>query len=434
MLMEKIDGGRLFREWVSKYERRVRKITESPKPGMLKANKTLYVALLAYSQRELNAWEELGERMPVAYNGAYAGLRLWMAAGFHTYCMDEFSDTLPREEVPMYFEFARSKGFPDDICDRVQLMAGVGISRHIPPPSVVIGDYTDCSPANQANIWVGRYWGVPTFFLDVPFEQDIEAIEYVEKQLRDIIAFCEREIPGIKYDEEKLVQYQRYHIDATAAMKKTLELSRHVPCPMAGRDALRMVPRLLYNDPSYPEYHREVAAEIAERVEKGGGPIKEEKYRLYWLVSAPFYADPFTFLEKQGCAIPLYEEGAGASSEVHQIGDEKRFGRKLNPIQEEATIILTGHWAGPGERRVQEVLQRCAELNIEGLVHFKQPGCVTCNAMAYWLGDKVEKELGIPSLYIQGWCQDLEKHDEAEFEARLGEWLSLCLERKQFER
>jgi hypothetical protein len=74
---------------------------------------------------------------------------------------------------------------------------------------------------------------------------------------------------------------------------------------------------------------------------------------------------------------------------------------------------------------------RCRQVGIEGLVHFLQPGCVTCNSLARVLGDRVENELGIKNLYIEGWAQDLEKHNEADFEAKLEDWLKVSLAEKE---
>ena len=71
---------------------------------------------------------------------------------------------------------------------------------------------------------------------------------------------------------------------------------------------------------------------------------------------------------------------------------------------------------------------------IEGLVHFFQPGCLTCNNLARVLGDRVEREMGIKNLYIEGWAQDLEKHNETEFEAKLEDWLKVCLAEKESKR
>jgi benzoyl-CoA reductase/2-hydroxyglutaryl-CoA dehydratase subunit BcrC/BadD/HgdB len=436
MKNEDLEGGQLLREWFAKYDRRVKKISANPKPGMFKGNLLLYEMMRDYCERELEALES-GEFMPVVYTVGNAAHRLWLACGMHNYVLDAFGDFLTRDQVPDYFELVRKLGFPENTCDRVQTMAAMGICGHIPAPTIVVGELSDCDPGAQAALWAGRYWGVPTWSLDIPFEQSFEAIEYVEAQLREIIRYAEEKLPGVKYEEEKLLKMQAFHREADALEHQILLLSKHKPCIVGGRDALRMPPRLLYDDSRYPEYFRILHQEIEDRVARGESVVKDgdEKFRVFWMCSAPFYEDPFTFLEERGCAVPLYEEGMGVPDK-HIPGDEESavrfFGRKLeNPVQEEAGVILCNHWAGLGERRVQEVLKRCRQVGIEGLVHFLQPGCETCNNQARVLGERVENELGIKNFYIEGWAQDLEKHNEAEFEARLEDWLNICLAEKE---
>ncbi|HEX76826.1 MAG TPA: 2-hydroxyacyl-CoA dehydratase [Dehalococcoidia bacterium] len=436
MKNREVDGGKLFREWAQKYDRRVRKITENPRPGMFKGNILLYEMMRDYCRRELEAWES-GRPMPVVYTVGNAAHRLWMACGFHTYVLDCFSDYLTREQAPYYLQLVRNLGFPDNTCDRVQAMAAMGICGHLPPPSMVVGELSDCDPGAQAALWAGRYWRVPTTSLDIPFEQSFEAVEYVAEQLWEMVHLAEREFPGIKYDEARLRQMQAWYREAAALERQILLISKHKPCAVAGRNALRMPPRLLYADPRYPEYFRILYHELRNRLDRGESVVKDgdEKFRVFWMCSAPFYEDPFGFLEERGCAIPLYEEGPGVPDK-HVPGDEgsaiRFFGRKLeNPVQEEAGVILCNHWAATGERRVREVLLRCQQVGIEGLIHFLQPGCETCNNLARVLGDRVEKELGIKNLYIEGWAQDMEKHNEAEFEAKLDDWLKVCLAEKE---
>lgn len=143
-----------------------------------------------------------------------------------------------------------------------------------------------------------------------------------------------------------------------------------------------------------------------------------------WLVSAPFYWDVFSYLEHQGIANPLYEEGPGVPLRWH-LGDTQFYGRKLSPLEEEAAFMISGHWSGPAERRIQEILDRCRKAGIKGLVHFQQTGCATCIGCAQILAERVEKELGIPSLHIEGRCQDSEGFNEKDFAERLENFASM---------
>ncbi|HEX77551.1 MAG TPA: 2-hydroxyacyl-CoA dehydratase [Dehalococcoidia bacterium] len=427
----------IWREWTEKYARRIKKIRENPNPKLARSNIILYEMMYNQARRELDAWES-GSKVPVMYCNENSPVRLYMSLGFRTYHIEMFADRLTREQARRYFDLARGHGFPENACDRVQLTAGVGISGHLPPPSICATVPGDCDTMAQALLYVGRFWKVPTFAIDIPFEVNIEAVLYVKEQLEQIVDFCQQTFPDyIRYDEARLTELQKLYEETWKLESEIFELSATKPCPVSGRDALRMPPIQLYDDPMMVDYFRSFRDELKERAEQGKSVLKDgvERFRVYWMCSAPFYEDPFSFLEERGCAVPCYEEGPGAPSRyaVRDYEDaERRFGRALrHPLEEEAGVLVTCHWGNVAERRIQEVLRNSQRLGIEGIVHFMQPGCLPCNNMAKVLGERAEKELGIKNIYIEGWCQDMEKHDEAEFEAKLADWLNLCLAEKE---
>ncbi len=431
-----MDGGWFWRRLRRKYARRVERIASNPKKGMLQSNLLLYRAMLEYVDDELRAWEELGDDIPIWSPGAALGYRLGPAMGFHTYPLDSFTDLMTPEEARWSMEYARRRGFPSDICDRIQNVATLMVSGRLPRVSLVTLEFNDCSQGAQANLWAGREAGAVIYTFDVPFEQDLEAVRYVEEQLREMIEIAVKNIPGVKYDQDseaRLIKSQEIYREGMYWQRKIAELAAQKPCPISGRDALRMPPRQLCWKPEFVDYFRESYMELRERAERGDSPLSgPEKFRVLWTATAPFYCDPFGYLEERGCAVPIYEEGTACAT-YYVPGEGKHyFGQDLeSPLQEEAATLLWDHWAGTAERRIWEVGMRCRQLDIDGIVHFEQGGCVACNGSARVMGERLERELGITSLYIRGWCQDLEKHDEQEFEAQLGEWLEINTRRKE---
>jgi benzoyl-CoA reductase/2-hydroxyglutaryl-CoA dehydratase subunit BcrC/BadD/HgdB len=433
---ELIDGGWFWRRLLKKYERRVQAVAVRPKPGMLRSNLILYQAMLEYVEGELKAWEELGDALPVWSPGAALGYRLGPAMGFHTYPLDSFTDLMTPEEARWSMDYVRRRGFPSDICDRIQNIAALMVSGRLPRISLVTLEFNDCSQGAQANLWAGREIGAEIYTFDVPFEQDIQAVRYVEEQLREMISLAVKNIPGVKYDAEseaKLLEYQAIYREGMYWQRRIAALAARKPCPLSGRDALRMPARQLCWQRSFVDYFRESCQELEERAERGETPLTSpERFRVLWTATAPFYSDPFGYLEERGCAVPVYEEGTACATYYVPGEGRQYFGQELeNPLQEEAATLLWDHWAGTAERRIWEVAMRCRQLGIDGVVQFEQGGCVACNGSARVMGERLEQELGIPSLYIRGWCQDLEKHNEEAFEDQLGEWLEINVRRKE---
>ena len=410
---------------LQKYERRIKRIKENPDPKMLKCNELLYE--IYYDQRKqwLKNWQE---GKPFVYCQGTEGL-LMNALGITAMSLSTLGDRATGEWTAKYLNIARSRGFPQDQCDRVAIQAGMGLSEDIPAPNFATCYVGDCGPSMQSIRWVMRDRGVASFPIDLNnYDQSLEGLRYMAEQFRELIRSCEREVPGAKYDEATLV---RLHKDVEACegyMDEIMEMLKFVPSPLGGRDALRMPP-MDVDDPRLPEYFKMLAEELRERADKGIGALQEERIRVCWLCSAPFYADLFSFCEDRGCAIPLYEEGAGFSL-GRRASQRRNYDVELSPLEVEALRWSTSHWSGPAERRVAEILWRCREYHIDGIVSFLMPGCVTCNCSAQIIADRAESELGIPTLMLQGRCQDSAQYSQAQSEAALEEFISLCLDRK----
>jgi len=182
-------------------------------------------------------------------------------------------------------------------------------------------------------------------------------------------------------------------------------------------------------------YVKQYRDEIAEKVKLGrvGQNLVEEKLRFAWLVSAPFYYDVWTFLEKRGVSVPYFEFGRGAPSYLGvkgSPGDDREFGRHLEPLEEAGRMALANSWQGPTDVRVIDLIVAAKRLKIDALVHFMQSGCPSNLTNARMVGERLEKELGIPSLYIDGWCLDQEKFNEGELVSVLDHFIDMCMEKK----
>ena len=437
----------IFREWLDKYDRRVEKIRNNPDPKMMRSNLLLYEILRDEARKGTDFFQSK-EKTPVLYHTENAPDRFFVALGFEPINLELNADHLTREQCTRYFKGGRSYGFPDNLCDRVQLTHGVGISGDFPPPDLVFSVVGDCDLMSQAMASVARYWDVPMVGVDMAFEEEANmgpdeyyrAMRFARDQMLDFIEFSERRWPDfIRYDADKLEQFQIINREFTILAKEVFHLiAKARPCPISGRDALRMAPTHVPDDPRVAKYIRMYRDEVEQKIKKGTSPLKEnvEKMRLYWMTSAPFFEDPFSFLEERGISSPLYEEGMGVPLR-YNVRDyeeaERRFGhRMVNPLDEEAALFATHHWGASGNRRIFEVLRRAKDAGIDGLIHFELEGCLALNNIARITGERAESELGVKSFYaVDVHCQDMEKFNEAEFEESIWDWVQVCLATKQ---
>jgi benzoyl-CoA reductase/2-hydroxyglutaryl-CoA dehydratase subunit BcrC/BadD/HgdB len=426
----------LFEEYVERYRKRVEKIDGAPSATMLHSNRTLYELLLRRHETMLKEWRA---GRPFCITADAAPYDLIEAMGMRAYSWEMAGDFLMRRFVPEYLRRIRATGFPDYGCDRVQLAASfiqAADAGEVPKPDCVCVTRADCNGMTEALVWAGRHFGVPTVVLDcpltthVPFEIRWEALQYVVEQFHDMIRLFEKEIPGVKYDEAKLRESLEIYAQSRKYQAKFRELLKAKPCPAAGRDAGRMPPLDIVGDPLIVEYYREAAEEIEERVKAGiGGAVKEEKARVGFLSSFPFFIDGFAPLEERGVACPYYEVGPGALP-LPTI-DAETWGRKLTPLECQAAWPLNDPWLGVWQRRYEDVRQACIDLDLDGLVHYAMPGCETNNGSGRILAKKLEEELGVASVEVEYHCQDEASFNQADYVEKMHDFAELLIQRKE---
>ncbi len=113
--------------------------------------------------------------------------------------------------------------------------------------------------------------------------------------------------------------------------KEAYMLRTAVPCPISGRDVIRM-PRFLHSDRERSvRYSAQLAQEMKAKADSGARALENEKLRFYWMVSAPFYATSFKFLEERGLATVIFEFGGASRSSDYKKKPARSGGVGVRP-------------------------------------------------------------------------------------------------------
>ncbi len=425
---------KFYEEMIKKYERRVRKIEDTPDPTRAKSNKLLYEALAEKWRDEL---EGMKAGKPVAYGSAgRIGQDILAAMGF---CfMDLFSlAEVTGQAAQKYMQIARNLGYSDrSVCDIIQTGIGLALSGDLPRPSMVVGSNIGCDPLNQMVLAIGHHFAhkfnVPMYAVDRYQEGKVDPLEYVTQQIYEMIEVAESKVPGVKFDEGKLLEIQKARSVAQSYLADVYKLAQAMPCPIKGMEAFRIPDLTLALRPKGLDYFRAYRDEVKERVEKGVSAVGEEKMRAMWCVTGPFFTDGFAPLEKRGISVPIVMLDVVDVCFGQREGkiDWTFEGRKISPVEQVAKLDLCARWMGPAEKWIQDVLTHCRLFRVDMVIYFIQTGCPTTLTSAKIVTERVEKELGIPVLSIVGWQLDSEKWDQKEYEERLGEFADMCLSSK----
>lgn len=416
-----------FESEIAKYEKRIQRIRASPNPSMLKSNILLYEIWLDYRKRQLNAWRN-GE--PFAYCGGIPPVKILSIMGVWPIYMAGIADRAVSQAAEA-FSVIRAMGYPDPACDRTVVPIGLAMQGVIPPPRVAFASPAVCQAEGASGLWPARTFNVPAFCFDNPYGHTEEDLHYLVQQIYSMIDFVTSEVPGTKYDESRLANLQEEAARCQQVYREIYELRKAVPCPVSGPDVFTMPPWEI-DDHRILEYLEMQRNEIQERTEKGYGAVPGERLRVAWLVSGPFHFNFMGFLNKLGVAVPFYEFGRAAALfgylEFGSYGDQREYGRKLSPVEEEARLMHNVTWGGKAvERRLPAVIQMCRDLKIDALIHYQLAGCACNMGCAVILADAARRELGIPSLMLDGYELNQEAFNQAEFEQRIRDFVEICV-------
>ena len=140
--------------------------------------------------------------------------------------------------------------------------------------------------------------------------------------------------------------------------------------------------------------------------------------------------NPFDYMEERGVTVPMLATAAINRRTVGSYyGDEKQFGKKLTPLEEEARHEHNS-WGSLGYRWVDDILNCCRELKLDGIIQWCQVGCPTTLGLTKVVSDRAENELGILTLNLEGRMIYPAAYDRLGDQAKLGEFIDICLARK----
>lgn len=310
----------------------------------------------------------------------------------------------PLGSVKLYQE-AVNMGMPEYMCDTFTIPAAAAKEGMFPPPTVATS-----GTGGACRVWMyhmkafADYFGVPTFDIDTPIGYDEEAIKYLAEQLRGLIDFVEEHVPSLKYDEEKHKAIQANNKVWVDYCLKEYELKKTIPSPLSNLENCAFIGHF---DPSlYPhpekvlDYWKTRTEEIEERVAKGTD--KEERARILWIFPMPLYSDVFSLLEEYKTSmIAMWLPPMGAYNGWRSNWlDEKEFGRKLTPLEEEARFML-GEDNYRGQEWADNVVKMCKDLSCDGVVYHEAIGCLHIGGLAQLVADTLNEELSVPTHVIK---------------------------------
>ncbi|MGE4243084.1 2-hydroxyacyl-CoA dehydratase subunit D [Ramlibacter sp.] len=303
------------------------------------------------------------------------------------------------------------------------------MARGLPVPDMLISAYPGCSSGQQWDDALGRLFGqkLPVFNVNIPFlwgnqGDGIEgpewegAVRYLTQQLRESIAFIEQQT-GRPFDMDELCRIMSYVKQAAILRNEAMALCSARPSPASYFDWIASIAPLNFMPASQAlvDYYAGVKTEIEERIARGEGAVRDEKYRLYFdgimnwnnlgLLSKKFASYGATVM----CG--RYTHRAfWTQPHLIDVNDP------LPGIAKHFLLCPLNHSVFD---QVDFALEDSVKYGVDGMVFHVSRTCRSMTSPQYVMAEAAQRKLGLQTMMFEGDVADVAFYDDAIMTTRL---------------
>ncbi len=294
-----------------------------------------------------------------------------------------------------------------NICSYHKTVVGLINNNAIPYPKGMAVTSNICDGGVGITNYCEHKFNTEAFILNVPFNRSKLNLEYVVKQIYELIKWVEM-FSGRRFDMNKLKECLKLSNDAMRLWKAAYEVRKGEPL-FPGHLALRNLfgTTFLFGSKLGVEVAKEYYNELIEIRTDGSKDYRQK--RLLWIHFAPLYNNQLMeYLEETlNCNIVVDITGY-IYWEDYDI--EK-------PIESIASRILSHFYMGHPKRRkaIYETIIR--EYKVDGIVHFMHSGCRAISGSS-WLVRDIANRYHVPYLELSGDCIDPRGFSEEQMKMR----------------
>ena len=276
-----------------------------------------------------------------------------------------------------------------------------------PRPDFVVGLGCLCDSAGKSGEVIAEKLGLPFFMIDISggfslskegeLKISEESVRYFAYQYNEMIEFLEQQT-GEQLDMNRLRDVYCMTNEALELWSDISELKKAIPCPSGAMDEVvsLFVPMALTGTPEATHFLQKVRNEMQERVNKGRGVIDEEKHRLLLVGGPAWWYDIglFNYFEDFGGVLVKTDLDIGwAGGRLDSDHPAESWARRM--IHNFAYLDYL-------PLRINYIKKLIDEYKIDGLVILSHWGCRVLGGQNLAVKDIIHRDLGIPSLILDG--------------------------------
>lgn len=350
---------------------------ENPKSNRMLSNSCMKVMIEALDKRDKTALVSL-----------FTPCELLYAFSLQPLCAEMFSSFLNGAKAEKYFvDKAEENGISETYCSYHKVLIGAELSELLPRFSCVINTSLACDANNLTFRLVSHEQGLPQFYIDVPYEDDEDAIEYVRNELMELTNKLEK-YTGQKLDINKLKEITKRSQKTLQLMRETLPYrkDRWLTSDLTSEMYEALLMHIGLGSFDALKYAEQKLLDYQNAPQNTG-------LKILWMHSNPFSQDAVKNVLNNN--ILQHVAATELSYEIWNIDKED------DPYTFMAKRLVYSSYNGPVQRRIQKNLEMAKILDVDGVICFCEWGCKQGNGCVNLIAKKFMQE-GYPFLILNG--------------------------------
>jgi benzoyl-CoA reductase/2-hydroxyglutaryl-CoA dehydratase subunit BcrC/BadD/HgdB len=314
---------------------------------------------------------------------------LLFAAGLSPYSLEAVSGYLMGARCETRFQDrSAADGVPETMCSFHRTFLGAADTGLMPQPRFIVYTSLACDGNMVTFPYLEKKYGIPCFFIDVPYEKTEDAVRDVARQLKSMVEFVEDSSSRIITPEALSAAVRRSRLSRESYWRRLgSTASRHLKSDVTGEMYSAFMSHILLGSDMGEKYFS-----LLER-DTAAAPESDAK-RLLWIHTVP-YMQPalrriLNFSDRAFItACDLCYDSMTAPQDEN------------DPYTSMAARLVYSGYNGSVDGRIENALKTARLTNSDGAVIFAHWGCKATLGASKLMKDALEAE-GLPALILDG--------------------------------
>ena len=312
--------------------------------------------------------------------------------------------------------YANAIGYSPEICSYLTADIGAYLKeitpltrmypniKSIPKPDVLVFNTNQCRDVRDWFKWYADKFKVP--LMGIYTHRNLNEvtdthISSIAQQMEEMIDPLEK-ITGRDFDIGELKKVVRLSRECSDLWKEVLDIAANRPSPLTFFDgAIHMGPAVVLRGTQQAiDYYKILLMELQERVKNNIGAIDGEQFRLYW-EGMPIWGRLRHFSELFTSLKTCVVASTYCNSWIFTAFDEKDPFNSMAKAYTELFIVRSDDYK---EKYIKNMIEF---FKVDGVIFHDAKTCPNNTNSRYGMPQRLEKEIGIPNLIINGDLNDL---------------------------